>query len=191
MWNWHDLGVLVPHVRLQLLHFQVVVRTWASFWEITTVSLFQLEMMKAIQLWQKRKKLSQVRNRGRRKDAAKTLEIWGQFFRSLCRRPSFLAHFCRVVTSILNQRSLNTMANSRQFWYPVFSLDKRLSLRLRLRLRLSLDTLTDRLVQWIYRNINCALGKRSLEVKLNLEVHWVCMDKFPLRPIICLWVFQE
>ena len=33
------LGVVVPHVRLQLLHFQFVDRTWASFWEITTVAL--------------------------------------------------------------------------------------------------------------------------------------------------------
>ena len=39
MWNWHDLGVVVPHVRLQFLQFEVVVRTWASFWETTTVAL--------------------------------------------------------------------------------------------------------------------------------------------------------
>ena len=32
-------GLSCPHVRLQLPHFQVVVRTWESFWEITAVAL--------------------------------------------------------------------------------------------------------------------------------------------------------
>ena len=58
MWNWHDLGVAVPQVRLQILRFQVVDRTGHHFDKLqqASVAFLQLETMKAIELWQKREK---------------------------------------------------------------------------------------------------------------------------------------
>ena len=85
MWNWHDLGVVVPHVRLQLLHFKVVDRTWTSFWQITTVALSPVRGDEVIELRQKRKKYEPKIRISR---VAKTSEIRMQSFPgfSRCRR---------------------------------------------------------------------------------------------------------